>query len=561
MPGNNFRFWIPIDEIKKAKDKDGNETMILGGIASTTRRDTDEEILDPKGFDLSYLNERGILNWNHSHEPEDCIGEPIHTELRKEGLYVKSMLYPDSEKAQKVYKLAETLRKSKGNRRLGYSVEGKATDRDPLDPSNVVRAKITNLALTLSPKNPDSIVDIIKGNYHGWNDNEVPPPLEVVDFETANGGKQYIVDITRPDGTRVTVDSNYNIEVHKAMTTDSSSGKAVTHEHVDGETKDQMNSNLKQIHKAEEDEINSIEEIGLTQDEVIEKILSTDSVISFEKANEIFNALNNLTMANAKTKITDELLEKSLKVLDLKKSNNINDDDNEAKLHRNKNQDESEEEEDLDSADADNILDGDEPKGKKKRPDPVKIGKGLVKAHKKEDEEEEAEEEEKPIKKAVNKKKRKEEDEVEEDEENEMHKAIGDLKEMVKSLAIISKAGYDLSKAQADELAELREQIEEFGNAPAQVRKSVSKGVERDFEKGMNGEDTIEKSADGKVVVDVARARQAVLNMFDTMAFKNNTYNPEIGDAMRLFEASGVVNPSIQKSIENEFGVKLVRRS
>ena len=66
---NNFRFWIPLDEISKSKDEQGNVVMKFGGLASTKRRDTDGETLDPAGFEIDYLKEKGIINWNHNKKP------------------------------------------------------------------------------------------------------------------------------------------------------------------------------------------------------------------------------------------------------------------------------------------------------------------------------------------------------------------------------------------------------------------------------------------------------------------------------------------------------------
>lgn len=299
-PKNNFRFWFPIDKIEKSTDENGKEVMILGGIASTSREDTDKEQLLPKGFELSYLNERGIVNWNHSKDPDHIIGEPIKTELRPNGLYVETMLYPDSKMAKKVYGLAEILKSNSSKRKLGYSIEGKALERDLLNPLIVKRAMVTNLALTISPKNADSLVDIIKGEYHGWSDDEVSPSSSV-DFEAANGGQQYIIDITKPDGTHVQVDKQYNIFI-KSLTT--VTGAPLIKEHVDGEEK-------VICHKSTDDELNK----GLSSTQVISKILSVNSVISFEKAHEIYQTLNTLTMEN-NTVITDDLLEKALAKLD-----------------------------------------------------------------------------------------------------------------------------------------------------------------------------------------------------------------------------------------------------
>jgi hypothetical protein len=532
---NNFRFWFPIDEIRKGKDKAGKDVMIVGGIASTKTRDTDGEILDPNGFDISYLKDRGIINWNHSKSPEAVIGEPTLAEVRKEGLYIESMLYPDSKVAKSVYNLIKTLGKNSKTRKVGYSVEGKATERLANDETNVTKAMITGAALTISPKNPDSIVDIIKGEFNGWDDTELPPTLDEVDFEkgeiieaSTTGGEQYIIDITREDGNRVTVDKDYNVKVIKALTANSSSGQAVTHSHVDGETKNQMNGNLKKIVEKSNDNEDS-DELGLTKEQVITKILKSNSVISFEKANEIFNTLNKLTMATKKTEITEDLLQKSLDQLGLSDKSEIIEKGKKGKV---------EPEEEVDFDDEDKINDG---------------KKANVKKGDDEDDDDEVEKSapKKKIKKAV-------EPVIEKSESG----SIDEVKEMLKSIAIIAKGSYDIAKSNQDEISTLKEKFEEFGNEAPVGRKSIAKSVQRDFQKS-TGDDL--NKANGAAsqssvpVLSAVKHKPQILNMLDHLAFNKGGFNKSFADAMTLFEASGTMNQNIQKGIENEFKVTLVQ--
>lgn len=592
MSKNNFRFFVPLSEISKSKNEEGVEVMKMGGLASTKRRDTDNESLDPNGFDITYLNSRGVVNWNHSKDPSDVIGEPTKAEITKKGLYVESMLYADSDKAQKVYKLAETLRKSGGKRRLGYSIEGKATERDPLDETKVTKAMITNVALTISPKNPDSIVDIIKGNYNGWDDNEKPPIEPALDIEKALDGinKEYIVSMVRPDGMKVTVDGAYNVKIsksnddsdeddedeEKAMTTDS--GAAVIPEHVDGETKEMLNGGPQsKLKKAENDDTET--EQYLTEEQVIQKILASDSVISFEKANKIFLTLKELTMSNTAgktTTISDDLLEKSLAKLGFKKDSTIE-----------KGKRGGEEEEDVDEKEEDEDEGGKEPAGKNKKSMKKSLTKSAVKkGYKKEDEDvddedseeenrdDEKDEDERPSGSAKKKSIAKPHMEksikasrlVEvEDTNGEVLAKLDETMDMFKSLAIIAKGSYDLIKGQQDEIAEMREQLEALGEAAPAGRKSITKSAAtpaaRTFEKGMGADDTLEKSEDGTPIVDVDKGRNQVLTMLDHLAFNKGSYNDTFSKGMTLFESSGTMEPSIQKAIETEFKVKLVRRT
>ena len=87
------------------------------------------------------------------------------------------MLYSDSQLAKDVYGLAELLQKNSKKRRLGFSIEGKVLERDPLDESKITKARLTGLAITHIPKNPATICEIMKGERDGfdmeWEDGKL----------------------------------------------------------------------------------------------------------------------------------------------------------------------------------------------------------------------------------------------------------------------------------------------------------------------------------------------------------------------------------------------------
>ena len=70
---DNFRFHVPV-QIEKAKEGEEGE-MKLKGIASTSDKDSQGETLMPKGFDYSYLKDKGYINWHHqlAKNPEAII--------------------------------------------------------------------------------------------------------------------------------------------------------------------------------------------------------------------------------------------------------------------------------------------------------------------------------------------------------------------------------------------------------------------------------------------------------------------------------------------------------
>lgn len=164
---SKINFFIPIDETcfhKGANDK-GEEVLMVEGVCSTADRDSDNQTLQPIGFNVRPLINSGFINWNHTakKDPTGIIGEPVEASINSDGqLFIKAMLY-NIPKARAVYNLAKTLAKSTSGRQLGWSIEGIPTEFDPKDKNNILKADITGIAITPSPKNPSTFLQICKG--------------------------------------------------------------------------------------------------------------------------------------------------------------------------------------------------------------------------------------------------------------------------------------------------------------------------------------------------------------------------------------------------------------
>ena len=493
----NFRFWLPLDKLEKA-GKDGIKKLKVGGIASTNTKDLDGESLDPNGFDLSYFQNKGIVNWNHNKSPDAVIGEPTNVKLTDKGLYVEAELYADNPLANSVYTLAETLQKSSKTRRLGFSIEGKATERDENDKTKVSKALITNIALTISPKNPDSIVNIVKGNFSELSDEELQPYN--YDFFQE-------MEVQKLD------------KIEKALSSDGeNSGKPLKKESVEGGLKNQIDKN-----DDDEDEEDEEETKNLTKGQAISMLMKASSVITFEKANQAVEILNNLVMANKKeTELTEDVLTKALAVLGIgseedagaankgkKKSNNLE------KGFKGKKEDESGKKGDEDSDDDDD------------EDDDVEQGADGIA----------------DLKKSID---------LFASENIEMFKGSGTLLKGIYDLAVEQK---EENAALREELADLRKSVEDLGETPAGVRKSVSKAVDRSFQKGIddNGEVLTPQN-----VMSVSADKNRVLSVLDTMSFEKG-FNADYAQAMTTYESSGVLSDQIINAIKSEKGITLVK--
>jgi hypothetical protein len=161
---DKFNFFVPA---RIEKSGESGELMIRG-IASSLAVDSDGESLDPSGFDYTPLLETGFFNWNHQAQksPGAILGRPTMARITEDNqFYVEGRLYKGLEDAQKLYQLAEVLENEDPDRRLGFSIEGQATQRDPLNKKKVLKARITGVAITHCPKNPNTLLSIMKGEY------------------------------------------------------------------------------------------------------------------------------------------------------------------------------------------------------------------------------------------------------------------------------------------------------------------------------------------------------------------------------------------------------------
>lgn len=294
---NRFRFFSDnLVVISKAKDKDGKEVMRLGGIASTNDQDSDGETLDPYGFDTSYLESSGVVNWHHGakNNPDTIIGEPTKVELTNKGLYMEVDLYPDSKLAKAVYGLAQVLEKNSKTRHLGFSIEGNALDRDPLDKKKIRKAAITGVAVTHMPKNPFTFAKIIKGEValEETLDPDMDKPLDPVKEEKnlrqeLNKAKVALADEILKGKKDEEPEEAEEEESEKALTT--TSGAPVTREHVDGQEK------------------------TLTKAKIYERIFSDFPGISLSKAKSIHKLIQHVATMSKRPVPTEQDIEKAFK--------------------------------------------------------------------------------------------------------------------------------------------------------------------------------------------------------------------------------------------------------
>jgi hypothetical protein len=509
---NNFNFWCPV-EISKAIDQEtGEELMLLGGIASTADEDSDGEFLDPKGFDIKPLIESGMVNWHHQAKtcPATIVGEPLKAEIKKEGLYIETKLYPSSQVARDIWELAKTLDKDSTTRRLGYSIEGKVLERksenrNSPDYKKITKAIITGVAITHQPKNPKTFANIIKGEIGD----------DVIDDEETNKTSEN--------------EEKYYEEVGiKQKSLDTDSGRPLIKEDVDEKLK----------------------VVTFGKSEIIEKIFADIPGISIEKAKKIYTLIKNISKMAKRRIVTEEDILKAYDALGLEpdvtlvKADDSDEDDEEVEEVEDDEEVEKAEEDDEEDEESDNEEEeDDEEDDEEDEPTPIKKGNIFQRFER--------------IEKAI--------------ATSHVHnstyiKALGVMikdcsQALEKANRVIEMSNSkieeltEINKAQTDTIKDLRENLEAFGDytpAPKSMR-STAKPIERSFSKG--NDDELNK---GKNEINILN-KSAVIEILDQATFANNGYDDEFSKACLDFEASGNLSDNVISRIKREYGINIVK--
>jgi hypothetical protein len=150
-------------ELEKSAIEDETKPWIVKGFASVEIPDLDDEVLLVKGMDISFMENGGLMNWNHMKGAAYVIGEITKAQkiLDKTPprLYVEGELYKNQQEARNVYNLMKAIPES-SSRKMKMSIEGSARHRVG---KRIVKSIMRNVALTMQPINPLAFAMLAKG--------------------------------------------------------------------------------------------------------------------------------------------------------------------------------------------------------------------------------------------------------------------------------------------------------------------------------------------------------------------------------------------------------------
>lgn len=175
---DTFKFYAEVDiNLTKSTNSSKGESnldesrydnMEFTGVAADSTWDAEGESLDPNGFVFDRFLKSGLLNLDHLptrspiNKSRFWIGEPLSASVKNGKFLVKGKLWKHSPEARAFWDKAIEMKQSGSTRKPGMSVEGSALERDSKDPRKVTKALVTNVALTMTPVNPSTYLDISK---------------------------------------------------------------------------------------------------------------------------------------------------------------------------------------------------------------------------------------------------------------------------------------------------------------------------------------------------------------------------------------------------------------
>lgn len=198
---NNINFFIPLDadeyleKASKKEVKDKYDEMYIQGIASDDSKDSDGEEIEPLGLVLDRFVADGLINYEHlaKQSPKFIIGEPIEAKTTNKGFFIKAKLWKGHDIAQNLWDTLLIMKANNSKRKLGWSIEGKALERDRINNKRITKAQVTHVAVTFMPKNYNTYADLVKGeqseDFIKYEIEELKKSKYIYEFEKA--GKCY----------------------------------------------------------------------------------------------------------------------------------------------------------------------------------------------------------------------------------------------------------------------------------------------------------------------------------------------------------------------------------
>ncbi|WAX23280.1 prohead protease [Staphylococcus phage vB_SauM_VL10] len=155
-----FKAYMPLDVETYSNEDNTDKDVYFEGYCSVPVLDRQQDIVDPKGVDIDMLMSDGWVTFEH--ERDKVIGIPTEgTKVTQKGVYLVAKIFKEDQYAREMINLAENLKKSGSNRKLGFSIEGVVKSRDTRDNRVITGLSITGVSVVKVPANQESRLDVV----------------------------------------------------------------------------------------------------------------------------------------------------------------------------------------------------------------------------------------------------------------------------------------------------------------------------------------------------------------------------------------------------------------
>lgn len=185
-------------EDSQVEDVQKSETYI-SGYASLPNTDRDGEKILKDGIKFDKFLKYGYVNYQHSHEPEDIVGVPVSANVDSKGLKVviKMLHVPRAKALVNLIKEGQRI----GKPLVGFSVEGKVVEKDPVENNVLKQVDVSWVALTADPINPETpktLKTFVKSiTFFPKNIRDEKLPITKQDTEAKNAVEEVNKNITK----------------------------------------------------------------------------------------------------------------------------------------------------------------------------------------------------------------------------------------------------------------------------------------------------------------------------------------------------------------------------
>ena len=167
-----IRLWVPL-EIEPNRDSlfksaaELPDSVVVKGLVSSDRRDLDGELIRQDGIDWSWFLTpgQGALTFGHTQWKlrGPIIGRPRQVRPARlddgtAATWLEGNLWLRTDYGLQVYRDHQAALAA-GDPGMGFSIEGTALERDPADPSIVLRCIVYNVAIAFQQKNDVASMD------------------------------------------------------------------------------------------------------------------------------------------------------------------------------------------------------------------------------------------------------------------------------------------------------------------------------------------------------------------------------------------------------------------